>query len=75
MKQTIVIRRMQVMKVELEVPQPLAKETLEKLANDALAGAGGPAFGNQVANELSQWTVVRAEPSCECAPKARKRSR
>lgn len=62
MKQTIRLRRVETLTIELEVPQLLERETIERLGNSALSGVGSPAFGRELAHALSDWTVVGPKP-------------
>lgn len=71
MKQTIKIRRVEERVIELDVPQTLRVDTLTELANAALSGVGSPAFGRCVSATLSDWSVLKAEPSGECERAAR----
>lgn len=68
MKQIVIFRRTEIVEVEVEVPQPLARATLAALANREIAGLGSPAFGRMLAHRQSGWETAKAEPGCECGP-------
>ena len=71
MRQTIQIRRVETRTLQLEVAQPLTRQTLLEMVNGQLVGM--PELGAQVQHELTQWSLSRVTPECECAtPKARK---
>lgn len=76
MKQIILLRRTEILKVEIEVIQPLAAATIEELWNTP-QGLGRPQMEKVLQHEISRFTVSKAEPSCECASqqKSKKRSR
>lgn len=71
MMQTVTLRRVETLKVEVAVIQPLSKITLEAIANQA--SLGGPALGKVLAHEVSDYTVVKADPQCECQTPAKAR--
>lgn len=75
MRQTITIRRVETRTIQLDVPQALTVETLTRLANEALAGVGAPSFGTTTAHQLTDWSVSKAEPSCECARQPKRSAR
>lgn len=76
MKQTISIRRVETRTLSIETLQALSTETLTGLVNDQLSGIASPGFGQVLAQQLTDWSVTRAEPSCECIqPKAKRKGR
>lgn len=66
MKQTIQIRRTETRTYQLEVPQPLTRETLAALANERLSSLDPQNFGLPTGHTVSQWSVSSATPECEC---------
>lgn len=74
MKQIIQIKRIETRTIELEVPQPLTIETLQRLTNERLRLLGAPEFGQTTAHRLTEWTVAKATPEAELA-KARRTPR
>ena len=66
MKQTITIRRTESRTYQLEVPQPLTRETLLALANERLASLNPEGFGQITGHSQGEWSLVKLSPECEC---------
>lgn len=75
MKQTILIRRVETRIIGLDVAQPLTADTISVMVNEQMLGS--PELGAISQHTLTDWQIVRVNPSCECAssikPKARGR--
>lgn len=72
MKQTVIFKRTEILKVEIEVIQPLAKATLETLYNSHQS-LGRPGQERILQHEVTPFGVTKAEPSCECSAQPKKR--
>lgn len=75
MKQTVTLRRTETRELELTVLQPLTVETLTQLANQH-APLGLEPLGKVLAQYVTEYSIIKVVPQCECAPgKVRKGKR
>lgn len=73
MRQTIQIKRVETRTLQLEVAQALTRATLLEMVNGQLVGM--PELGAQVQHELTQWTLAKVTPECECSSSKARKSR
>lgn len=65
MKQTVTFRRTEIMTLEIEVLQPLAKVTLEQQVNGQ-GTLGAPEWAKMTRHERTAWATTSINPACEC---------
>lgn len=66
-KQAITVRRTETISLQLDTIQPLTKQTLTALWNESQQqGRNSPPLGEITNHQLSDWSIIKINPECEC---------